>query len=122
MEIIKQGINPEEIKQEKTCLKCKTVFSFVNKDIQPDFRDGSYVACPVCNFFISAKKVVINPSVLDTETLLSNTKSYEEAEKRKELRLAFSKIAEAGCTFLVPSDKVEDIIKFTNSLISKKQK
>lgn len=52
MKIIKEGfLTPKET--EKTCIDCKTKFSFTNEDIKPDFRDGDYVNCPKCGAFIS---------------------------------------------------------------------
>ena len=54
MKIIKEGeVKPKETK--KTCSKCKTKFSFINKDIKPDWRDGDYVNCPKCGAFIAAR-------------------------------------------------------------------
>lgn len=54
IKIIKLGNMPSEIPIEKTCLKCKTLFSFQKEDIQND-RDGIYVICPCCGSFISVR-------------------------------------------------------------------
>ena len=56
MKIIKEGeIKPKETK--KTCLTCKTKFSFTSEDVKPDFRDGDYVNCPKCGAFIAASQI-----------------------------------------------------------------
>jgi len=58
MKIIKQGNNKQK-EVKKTCKKCKTVFTYTNEDIQPDWRDGNYVICPnqSCKTFISADNI-----------------------------------------------------------------
>lgn len=56
IEIINMGVDPKIVKQEKTCHKCETTFSFTNEDINSDSRDGDYVECPLCKAFISAGK------------------------------------------------------------------
>lgn len=57
MKIIKAGnIKPKEVKE--TCHKCKTKFSYTSADVQPDWRDGDYVQCPICKAFIAAKSTV----------------------------------------------------------------
>lgn len=54
MKVIKEGNNnPKETK--KKCSKCKTVFTFTEQDIKPDWRDGDYVNCPTCGNFIAAR-------------------------------------------------------------------
>jgi DNA-directed RNA polymerase subunit RPC12/RpoP len=55
MRVIKQGIAPKDIEQEKTCIRCQTVIGFTNKDIKRDQRDGDYIVCPTCGTFINAK-------------------------------------------------------------------
>ena len=52
MKIIKIGKtkNKEKI---KTCLNCKTKFSFTNDEVKSDFRDGDYVNCPNCGAFVN---------------------------------------------------------------------
>jgi len=52
MRIIKLG-NTEEKEIPKTCGYCYTEFTYTKSDIQPDWRDGSYVICPVCKHFIA---------------------------------------------------------------------
>ncbi len=56
MKIIKKGNLPEKKEIKETCHKCKTVFTYTTRDIQPDSRDGNYVICPVCKAFINAEK------------------------------------------------------------------
>lgn len=53
MKIIKKGNPNEKVEIEKTCLKCKTKFSYNSHDVKPDQRDGDYVICPVCKSFIN---------------------------------------------------------------------
>lgn len=52
MKIIKKGKLPEKEETEKTCMKCKTKFTYVPKDVESD-RDGRYVVCPLCKTFIA---------------------------------------------------------------------
>ena len=54
MRIIKQGELPKEEK-EVTCSKCKTTFAYTKNDVKPDFRDGDYVICPICQSWINDK-------------------------------------------------------------------
>ena len=54
IKVIKLGNLPIEVQVTKSCSKCGTVFSYQKEDIQVD-REGSYVICPHCGSFISAR-------------------------------------------------------------------
>lgn len=56
MRIIKEGVLPETVEHEKTCLKCKTVFAYTSADVHSDQRDGPYVKCPLCKSYISTQR------------------------------------------------------------------
>lgn len=58
MKIIEKGIPEDKVEKEVHCHRCNTLFSYNNKDIQPDSRDGSYVICPGCKTFIGANRIV----------------------------------------------------------------
>jgi len=60
MKIIKKG-NTKEKEFNKKCGNCTTEFSYTSSDIQPDWRDGDYVICPVCGKFISHNGLPENP-------------------------------------------------------------
>lgn len=54
MRIIKEGKKP--IKERKiTCKKCGCVFAFDRGDIHRDQREGDWVVCPTCNYFIGIR-------------------------------------------------------------------
>lgn len=53
MRIIKMGKPPENIEKVIHCNKCNTIFTYMQKDLENDFRDGPYVKCPVCGQFIA---------------------------------------------------------------------
>jgi len=55
MKIIKKGKLPSTKEVKKTCNKCSTKFTYTQKDINYDMRDGNYVICPLCKTFISAE-------------------------------------------------------------------
>lgn len=58
MKIIKKGTPESEKPIKDNCSKCKTVFKYLQSDIQPDNRDGDYAVCPVCGAFIAAKVAI----------------------------------------------------------------
>ena len=55
MKIIKKGKLPSTKEIKKTCYNCSTKFTYTQKDINTDVRDGNYVNCPLCKAFISAE-------------------------------------------------------------------
>ena len=54
IKVIKLGNLPIEVPVAKSRSKCGVVFSYQKEDIQVD-KDGSYVICPHCGSFISAR-------------------------------------------------------------------
>lgn len=52
IEIIRRGEAPKEKKYERMCVRCDTVFTYQVTDLSHD-RDGDYVVCPVCNYWIN---------------------------------------------------------------------
>lgn len=55
IEVIKRGINPEEVSKECTCWKCQSVLRYKKADMKvySDIRDSreyyKYITCPVCS-------------------------------------------------------------------------
>lgn len=57
MEIIKRGIDPQEVEYQAACHNCGTEVKFKRKEAEvvPDWRDGNFmrVDCPVCPNYIT---------------------------------------------------------------------
>ena len=55
MKILKEGKLPKYDEFQVTCGKCKTEFIYEENELHIDYKDGSYIVCPLkgCNQFIS---------------------------------------------------------------------
>lgn len=61
MKVLVEKHNDKKVYKVK-CWKCGSVLEYTVNDIEMDERDGNYVTCPVCNYFIAHndKRLVSN--------------------------------------------------------------